>query len=583
MTRPRVRSFAWGILAGALIAVPGFVLAQSQPANPGAGKTGAGGASSGHDLIFFSNLRPLVLRFTVEVDGKSLTALRNDYVKRWFDYLDRDNNGTLDNEEARFVPRSQFLQQMVQGGAVFASTGSWASMNEVDTNSDGQVSLGELIQHFERSGFGALQQAPGAGNAFQFNTANEALFRFLDPKKAGKLTKERFAELANTLLQKLDADDDELVSLAELNAGAPAGVLGEPIKGGGGRIGPIAPAFYLVRPDPANQLSRSLLAVYDKDQNGKLSLEESGLRRSSFAQLDANEDGQLDPQELSRLPQQTPDLELSVRLGKENKIEVKSGKRPAPLASALASTPDGGLQLKVGDAHITFQRGERGTTFVRIAPQQFYVQQFRAADTKNRGFVNADDLQGPQNQLLRFLFVLMDVNRDAKLTLAEVQGFGELQMGAQNCFATLNIQDFGRGLFQLFDANHDNVLSLRELRTAWARLSPLDSNKDGSIAPEEIARQFQIALNPGAPNFGGRVVVFGPDGRPTLGGARPASIRGPTWFQRMDRNGDGDVSFREFLGTREAFDRIDTDGDGLIDAAEAQRHDESLRQGKKTR
>jgi hypothetical protein len=46
----------------------------------------------------------------------------------------------------------------------------------------------------------------------------------------------------------------------------------------------------------------------------------------------------------------------------------------------------------------------------------------------------------------------------------------------------------------------------------------------------------------------------------------------------MDRNGDGDVSPREFLGTRAEFKRIDTDGDGLIDAREAERADRWFRQ-----
>jgi Ca2+-binding EF-hand superfamily protein len=37
----------------------------------------------------------------------------------------------------------------------------------------------------------------------------------------------------------------------------------------------------------------------------------------------------------------------------------------------------------------------------------------------------------------------------------------------------------------------------------------------------------------------------------------------------MDRNGDGYVSREEFLGTKEAFDRLDRDGDGLISPEEA--------------
>jgi Ca2+-binding EF-hand superfamily protein len=45
----------------------------------------------------------------------------------------------------------------------------------------------------------------------------------------------------------------------------------------------------------------------------------------------------------------------------------------------------------------------------------------------------------------------------------------------------------------------------------------------------------------------------------------------------MDRNGDGDVSTTEFLGSREQFRRIDTDGDGLIDVGEAERADQGFR------
>jgi hypothetical protein len=51
----------------------------------------------------------------------------------------------------------------------------------------------------------------------------------------------------------------------------------------------------------------------------------------------------------------------------------------------------------------------------------------------------------------------------------------------------------------------------------------------------------------------------------------------PGWFAKMDVNHDGDVSPREFLGTAEAFQKLDSDGDGLIDASEAARLEASAR------
>ena len=45
----------------------------------------------------------------------------------------------------------------------------------------------------------------------------------------------------------------------------------------------------------------------------------------------------------------------------------------------------------------------------------------------------------------------------------------------------------------------------------------------------------------------------------------------------MDRNCDGDVSRKEFLGTDEQFREIDTDGDGLISVEEAEAYDRRKR------
>ena len=66
-------------------------------------------------------------------------------------------------------------------------------------------------------------------------------------------------------------------------------------------------------------------------------------------------------------------------------------------------------------------------------------------------------------------------------------------------------------------------------------------------------------MNPGAPTPATMATTATSSNRP-----------GPPWFVRMDANGDGDICSREFLGTIAQFQQLDTNGDGLIDLAEAE-------------
>jgi hypothetical protein len=98
---------------------------------------------------------------------------------------------------------------------------------------------------------------------------------------------------------------------------------------------------------------------------------------------------------------------------------------------------------------------------------------------------------------------------------------------------------------------------------AAGRLLALDANGDQRLSADELPQRMTMRL----------VRDVQPPERgmsPRLPPPRRDVVRaGPDWFQRMDANGDGDVSPREFLGSMARFRELDHDGDGFVDATEA--------------
>src|SRR5207247_3380300 len=96
----------------------------------------------------------------------------------------------------------------------------------------------------------------------------------------------------------------------------------------------------------------------------------------------------------------------------------------------------------------------------------------------------------------------------------------------------------------------------------------------GCLSLNEIPRRHQLGAQrggAGGDSLSG-VVAFTTMG--FMSAPKPERKEGPLWFRKMDRNRDGDVSRREFLGTEEQFRRIDADGDGLISVDEAMKAQE---------
>jgi len=169
-----------------------------------------------------------------------------------------------------------------------------------------------------------------------------------------------------------------------------------------------------------------------------------------------------------------------------------------------------------------------------------------------------------------------------KELLAYVEGLVDLQAGILTSQVSLVISEQEVDLFRLLDSNQDGRLGIRELRNAPKVLAQLDRNGDGQVTRDEI-RSGVLVLTQGSPLAnpnqgyypGGQRVPY-----EAYATATQPPARGPAWFQKMDRNRDGDVSRREWIGSKEEFDRLDLDHDGLISLEEAEKAEAAKAGGK---
>jgi Ca2+-binding EF-hand superfamily protein len=536
--------------------------------------------ADGFDIVFLGDTRPILMRMHVEMNGKPIKTVWREYLKQWFDYLDRDISGGLDAKEVQFAPNDQAMQLMMRQGNFFQQRNQPMKVTDFVKDKE-NVTFDDFAAYYERRSIGNIQLS-GANGGQAYDPTGDTLFKLLDKNDDGKLSKQEIADAAKVLM-KLDTDDDEFVSAAEIVPdNAQSGltlILRQP---GLPPAGPVSKSFYRVAGAEDNGLALLLLATYDRNKDKKLSRAESGLPKEMFDRIDSNKDGELDVEELTRWHQRPADFTYTVRLGKTEAahlelIPVKDKK----LAKAASKAGDAQL-LTLGDAQIQIARDGNNQRPGQIQLiRNNILQVFQQADIKKQGFLEVKDLQ--QNRVFQQLiplFPLLDKDGDGKLTEKELREYVVLQAGAADCLTNLSIAEHGRNLFKLLDANGDRRLSLRELKSAWERLKHLDVDGDGNIDLTELTRQFQLTFDQGVQNQRGFVVALrGPMAGPAPRPKYPANT--PLWFKKMDRNGDGDVSFREFLGTREEFNAIDTDGDGLISAAEAERFDDKLRKNKK--
>jgi Ca2+-binding EF-hand superfamily protein len=529
----------------ALPAIVAIVLALAASA-----LSAADGESTPVDLLYLGDEAVFAVRLNLTADGRSLAEAWERSTHELFGYLDANADGVLTGGELARIPLPAELALLALGESAPAGVPT-ADLNP----RDGKVVPAEFAEYLRRCGAGPMRVlGPDEAMAVRPDAARPIDLRARwDANGDGRLSR---GEIASGVVQlrKLDFDDDQALSPAELlppggeRAGQPSVPRGRPSN---------AELIPLFRQTPGLALAQRLLALYDvqsreaqaADQH--LTREKFPLGTEVFAQADADANGKLDIEEIARWTRQpTPALTLAINLGTDEGATPRM-KLAAGGDATLSLRNRASGTLTVGNTSLAVELADEATETNNA------LARFAAADADSNGYLDAAEMDRAHPGLRR----LLDANGDSQAFPEEVEGLLRLRSLLTQGRAVITVERAVANLFEMLDRSGDARLDFAEFSGVLDRAAN-ENGLDAAMTGDEYAAHIKLTLR-----FGGAIATVPSPGQ-RLGPAAIRTQRAPIWFERMDRNQDGQVTRREFLGTPAHFSRLDRDANGRLTSNE---------------
>ncbi len=509
---------------------------------------------------------PVVVEVSITLDGKPFRVARETLIDELLVAADTNKDGKATWEEA-------FKSPIFTMGRIRITNDQQKKqlLNGFDKNKDGLVDRMEVrqfvAQYFQGPAFTltARNNSFGSFRGGLVIVNGQRMYRgggradvqkFLDTDDDGVLSQDEIAKAGDRLKSK-DADDNDLLYPGELN--------GKPVAAGNRAAVRISTsrqvqtqvALLLGPTAKADTVFAAIQQRY-KNKEGKVVAASFPALPKLFETLDKNKNGALEQTEVMALNSIAPQIVMTADLGKSDGPKGLSLKSVAPELTKSAQT-GAAAGVELPGVKLAFRANlTAAPTYNYSSTAKSYLMRY---DKDNNGYLELKELPknfGPQLKM-------WDIDSDGKVYPKEIVAFYNRQRAPYQTQVRANATSDGNSLFQALDASGDSRLSLREMRTAHERIKEFDKNKDGKITKDEIPVTLSVSFGRGNTSYNSYRAGQGKNGNANRGANKDV----PAWFTRTDRNGDGDITLREFLGTKEEFDKLDSNQDGFIEPKEA--------------